>query len=206
MTSLRNYAIAAAAALLSLPAFAQVSDYHDIKTPPLHQMQLPQPKRVQLANGMVIFLMEDHELPLIRGSARIRGGARDLPADKAGLAGIYSAAWRTGGTESKTGDELDDFLEARAARVETGASEDASNVSMSILKGDFDAVFPIFVDVLEHPAFRQDKVDLAKTQATSGISRRNDDPKGIADREMVKLGFGTDSPYARQSEYATINN
>ena len=39
---------------------------------------------------------------------------------------------------------------------------------MSVLKGDFDTVFPIFVDVLEHPAFRQDKVDLAKTQVTTG--------------------------------------
>jgi zinc protease len=95
---------------------------------------------------------------------------------------------------------------ARAARVETGASEESSNVNMSVLKGDFDTVFPIFVDVLEHPAFRQDKVDLAKTQATSGISRRNDDAKGIADREMSKLGFGADSPYARVSEYSTINS
>ena len=204
MTSLRMHAIAAATALLSLPALAQVSDYHDIKTPPLHQMQLPQPKRIQLANGMVIFLMEDHELPLIRGGARIRGGGRDVAADKTGLAGILGSSWRTGGTQSKTGDELDDFLEARAARVETGAGDDSSNVSMSVLKGDFDTVFPIFVDVLEHPAFRQDKVDLAKTQATTAISRRNDDPKGIADREMVKLGFG-DSPYSRVTEYATVN-
>ena len=199
MTSLRTHAIAAAAALLSLPALAQVSDYHEIKTPPLHQIQLPQPKRVQLANGMVIFLMEDHELPLIRG------GARDVAADKTGLAGILGSSWRTGGTQSKTGDELDDFLEARAARVETSVGDDSSNVSMSVLKGDFDTVFPIFVDVLEHPAFRQDKVDLAKTQATTGISRRNDDPKGIADREMAKLGYGSDSPYARVSEYSTIN-
>ena len=84
MKSLRIHAIAAAMALLSLPAFAQVSDYHDIKTPPLRQIQQPQPKRVQLANGMVIFLMEDHELPLIHGGARIRGGARDIAADKAG--------------------------------------------------------------------------------------------------------------------------
>ncbi|MEA2238821.1 MAG: zinc protease [Thermoanaerobaculia bacterium] len=205
MKSLRIHAIAAATALLTLPAIAQVSDYHDIKTPALHSIQQPQPKRIQLANGMVIFLMEDHELPLIRGSARIRGGGRDIAAEKTGLAGIYGGAWRTGGTDSKTGDELDDFLEARAARVETGASEDAANVSMSVLKGDFDTVFPIFVDVLEHPAFRQDKVDLAKTQATSGISRRNDDAKGIADREMAKLGFGADSPYARVPEYNTIN-
>ncbi|MDP9361056.1 MAG: insulinase family protein, partial [Acidobacteriota bacterium] len=204
MRSLRIHAIAAATALLSLPAFAQVSDYHEIKTPALRQIQMLQPKRVQLANGMVIFLMEDHELPLIRGGARIRGGSRDIPAGKTGLTGIYGSAWRTGGTDSKTGDELDDFLEARAARVETGGSEDAANVSMNVLKGDFDTVFPIFVDVLQHPAFRQDKVDLAKTQANTSISRRNDDARGIADREMSKLGFGADSPYARQTEYSTI--
>jgi zinc protease len=205
MRSLRMHTIAAAAALLSLPALAQVSDYHEIKTPTLHQIQQPQPKRVQLANGMVIFLMEDHELPLIQGGARIRGGARDVAADKTGLAGILGGSWRTGGTQSKTGDELDDFLEARAARVETGVGSDSSNVSMSVLKGDFDTVFPIFVDVLEHPAFRQDKVDLAKTQTTAGISRRNDDPKGIADREMAKLGYGADSPYSRVTEYSTLN-
>ncbi|MEA2413782.1 MAG: zinc protease, partial [Thermoanaerobaculia bacterium] len=153
MTSLRMHAIAAATAFLTLPlslsTFAQVSDYHDIKTPPLHQIQLPQPKRVQLANGMVVFLMEDHELPLIQGRARIRGGSRDVAAEKTGLAGILGGSWRTGGTQSKTGDELDDFLEARAARVETGVDNDSSNVSMSVLKGDFDTVFPIFVDVLE---------------------------------------------------------
>jgi zinc protease len=199
------HAIAAATAFLTLPALAQVSDYHDIKTPPLHQIQLPQPKRVQLANGMVVFLMEDHELPLIQGRARIRGGSRDVAAEKTGLAGILGGSWRTGGTQSKTGDELDDFLEARAARVETGVDNDSSNVSMSVLKGDFDTVFPIFVDVLEHPAFRQDKVDLAKTQTTTAISRRNDDPKGIADREMSKLGYGPDSPYARVTEYSTVN-
>ncbi|HEX7677544.1 MAG TPA: pitrilysin family protein, partial [Thermoanaerobaculia bacterium] len=137
--------------------------------------------------------------------ARIRGGGREVPAEKSGLAGLLGSAWRTGGTESKSGDELDDFLEARAARVETGSGEDSMNVSMSVLKGDFDTVFPIFVDVLEHPAFRQDKIDLAKTQASTAISRRNDDAMGIAGREMRKLGYGADSTYARYPEYATIN-
>src|SRR5205814_744343 len=82
-------------------AAAQVGDYREIKAPPLHQMQVPQPKRVQLPNGMVVFLMEDHELPLIRANAVIRGGARDVPAAKTGLAGIYGSVWRTGGTKTK---------------------------------------------------------------------------------------------------------
>ena len=188
------------------PALAQVTDYRKIQTPPLRNITVVQPKRIVLSNGMVLFLLEDHELPLIRGSALIHGGSRDVPADKAGLVGILASSWRTGGTESKTGDQLDDMLEARAARVETGWGEDSTRVSLDILKGDFDFVFPIFVELLLKPAFRQDKIDLAKTQARTAISRRNDEPSSIRFREAQKLGYGPDSPYARTPEYATINS
>jgi zinc protease len=205
MRPLRKIALGIAAALVAAaPLAAQVQSYKDIKTPPLHKIAIPMPKRIQLANGMVIFLMEDHELPLIRGGATIRGGERDAPADKAGLASIYSQSWRTGGTESKTGDQLDDLLEARAARVETTADDDSSSVTINVLKNDFDTVFPIFLDVLQHPAFRQDKIDLAKTRLNATISRRNDEPMGIATRELAKLGYGANSVYARQPEYATV--
>ena len=61
---------------------------------------------------MVIFLQEDHELPLIDGTARIRGGERRVPANKAGMMDIYGEAWRTGGTKTQTGDQLDDYLES----------------------------------------------------------------------------------------------
>ena len=204
MKTLRRIAVLATA-LLPLSALAQIpKSYRDVKTPALHQVPLPHPKRVQLANGMVIFLMEDHELPLIRGTARIRGGSRDVPDAKAGLVGIYGQAWRTGGTDARTGDQLDDFLEARAAKVETNGGDDSTFVRLDVLRGDFNTVFPVFVDLLQHPAFRQDKIDLAKTQANTGISRRNDDPMGIGSREAVKLGYGADSPYARQPEYSTI--
>lgn len=196
-----------AVAVLSVvtAAFGQVHSYKEIKTPSLRSFTPVQPTRVQLSNGMIILLQEDHELPLIRGSALIHGGARDVPADKAGLVGILAGSWRTGGTTTRTGDELDDILESRAARVETTGSEDATRVSIDVLKGDFDFVFPIFVELLEKPAFRQEKIDLAKTQARTGISRRNDDPQGIMFREASRLGYGTDSPYARQTEYATLN-
>jgi len=186
-------------------AFGQVKSYKEIKTPPLRSFTPVQPTRVQLSNGMILLLQEDHELPLIRASALIHGGSRDVPAEKAGLVSILAGSWRTGGTESKTGDQLDDILESRAARVETSGSEDATRVSLDILKNDFDFVFPIFLDVLQRPAFRQDKIDLAKTQSRTGISRRNDDPQGILFREANRLGFGAGSPYARQTEYATLN-
>ncbi len=188
----------------ALPSTAQVTNPKDIKTPPLRKLQMPQPKRVQLANGMVILLMEDHELPLIRGTANIRGGERNVPAGKTGLVDILAGSWRTGGTQSKTGDELDDMLDARAARVETGGDEDSLSATIDVLKGDFDNVFPIYLDIVRNPAFRQDKIDLAKTRVNTGIARRNDEPQGILDRELTKLGYGPDSPYAREPEYATV--
>jgi zinc protease len=205
MNMFRKVAVTATAiAAIAAASPAQVTDYRDIKAPALRQVSMPQPKRIQLPNGMVIFLMEDHELPLIRGVAHVRGGSREEPAQKVGLVNILGASWRTGGTEKQTGDQLDDLLEGRAARVETGADDDSFNASFDVLKGDFETVFPIFLDVLRNPAFRQDKIDLARTQMNTVISRRNDEPASILQREAVKLGYGADSPYARQAEYATV--
>ena len=102
-------------------AFAQ-QNWQQIPIPPLPKFAPAQPTRVQLANGMVIFLQEDHELPLISATALIKGGASTEPAEKTGMLSIYAASWRTSGTEKKTGDQLDDELEAIGAKVETGIS------------------------------------------------------------------------------------
>jgi zinc protease len=183
---------------------AQATNWQQIPIPPLPAFHPQQPKRIELSNGMVIFLQEDHELPLIEGSARIRGGSRSEPAGKVGLVDIFGEVWRTGGTKAQTGDQLDDFLEVRAAKVETGGDADSTSISLSCLKGDFDDVFKVFADLLQNPEFRADKLDLAEKQAEDGISRRNDDVGGIAARESAKLAYGSDNPYAREPEYSTI--
>lgn len=191
-------------AAFSVPAVAQIADWRDIPTPPLRKFETQQPKRIELPNGMVIFLQQDRELPLVSGTAIIRGGAREVPADKAGMMDIYGQVWRTGGTASRTGDELDDFLEARAAKVETSADVDSTAISFNTLKEELDQVYAVWVDLLRNPAFREDKIDLAKRQLNTGISRRNDSPGAIASREAAKLVWGAESPYARVPEYDTV--
>jgi zinc protease len=186
-------------------AAAQAANWKEIQIAPLPPFHPRQPKRIELSNGMVIFLQEDHELPLIDGTARIRGGSVNEAADKVGLVDIYSEVWRTGGTKSQTGDQLDDFLEGRAAKVETGGGPDSTTISFSCLKGDLDDVFKAFVDVLENPEFREDKIDIAKKGQEDSISRRNDDVSEIAQREAAKLAYGADNPYARVAEYATVD-
>jgi zinc protease len=185
-------------------AIGQVKSWQQIPTSPLPAFHPAQPKRIELSNGMVIFLQEDHELPLINGSARIRGGSHDEPAAKVGLANIFGRVWRTGGTKTQTGDQLDDFLEVRAAKVETGGGPDSTSISLSCLKGDFDDVFKVLADLLQNPEFRADKLNLAQKQAYDAISRRNDEIGEIAQRESAKLAYGVNNPYAREPEYATI--
>ena len=180
------------------------ASWQDIKIPALAAFNPQQPKRVELPNGMVIFLQEDHELPMIDGTARIRGGERRVSADKVGLIDIYSEVWRTGGTKTQTGDQLDDFLEQRAAKVETGGGGDSTTVSWSCLKEDFDDVFRVFDDLLRNPEFRAEKIEIAQKGAYDAISRRNDEPSQIAGREAAKLVYGANSPYARVPEYTTV--
>ena len=208
MKRLASYSLVLVSLLIGISILSTVTlaqgDWRQIPIRPLHPFQPRQPKRIQLPNGMVIFLQEDRELPLIDGTARVRGGSREEPPNKVGLIDIYGEVWRTGGTKTKTGDQLDDFLEIRAAKVETDGGVDSTTIGWSCLKGDFDDVFKIVADLLHEPEFREDKIDIAKQGEYDSISRRDDDIGGIAARESVKLAYGPQSPYARVPEYATV--
>ena len=194
----------AAGAFPQSAAPAQDQPWTKIPIPPLPAFNPVPPKRIELKNGLVILLEEDHELPFINGSINMRGGGRDVPAAKAGMIGLYGEAWRTSGTTSTNGDKLDDLLEAKAANVETGGDVDSTAVSWSCLTKDEDQVFSIAVDLLEHPAFSNEKLKLAKEQAVAGIIRRNDDAAAIAERQAAMLVYGKTSPYARQPEISTV--
>src|SRR6266542_523222 len=195
--------IAAIALLIAQNAFAQ-APWTKIPVPQLPAFHPQEPKRIELPNGMVIFLQEDHELPTIDGIARIRGGSRLEPGAKVGLVSLYGEVWRTGGTKNQTGDQLDDYLEIRAAKVETDGNADSTTIALSCLKEDFSDAFKAFTDLLREPEFREEKLELAKHEAFDGISRRNDEIGDIAARESVKLAYGAQNPYARVPEYATI--
>jgi zinc protease len=183
---------------------AATQPWKKIPIPPLHAFKPAQPKRIELANGLVIFLQEDHELPFINGTILIRGGSRDEPNAKVGLTSLYGETWRTSGTPTIDGDKLDDQLEAKAASIETAGGGASTSIVWSSLKNDFETVFAATTDLLLHPNFKADKLQLAKGQLETGIARRNDDASGIATREAVKLAYGPASPYARQVEYATV--
>lgn len=184
----------------------QAFSYKDLKYPPLGQIKVPDPEQITLSNGMRVFLLEDHELPLISGAAMIRTGNLFDPPDKKGLADITAGVLRSGGTSAKTGDQLDVELENIAASVESNMGENSATVNFSALKETTDQAMQIFKDVLTDPGFRQDKIDLLLSQERSAIARRNDDPDGIPDRELYRILYGKNTPYGWQVEYEDLNN
>ncbi|MDX2239728.1 MAG: pitrilysin family protein [Leptolyngbyaceae cyanobacterium bins.302] len=190
-----------------LPAqSATPQHYTELTFPPIPEVTVPKYTQFKLANGMSVYLMEDHELPLVGGTALIRTGDRFEPADKVGLGDLMATVMRTGGTQKRSGDAINQFLERRAASVETGMGEASGSAGFSALSEDLDSVFDLFVEIVRSPAFPEDKLNLAKMQQRGGIARRNDDPNGIAGREFSKLLYGDRSPYARTVEYSTLDN
>ncbi len=192
---------------IRLPAIADTPKHYtelEFSTPP--EIQIPEYERYELDNGMVVYLLEDRDLPLISGTALIRTGSRFEPANKVGLASLTGTVMRSGGTENHPAAELNLILEQKAASIETSIGDTSGSASFNTLTEDLDTVFSLFTEVLRQPAFAANQFAIAKKQEEGGIARRNDDPQNIASREFDKLIYGVTSPYARTEEYATLAN
>ena len=162
----------------------------ELHYPPLPDLIIPEPQRIVLDNGLVVLFMEDHELPLVGVTALIRTGSRLESEEKIGLASLTGTVLRTGGTNNRSGDELDEYLEGKAAVIETAIGDTSGTASMSSLAEDFPDVLKVFAEVLRFPVIDPEKLMIAKNQMMAGISRQNDDPDGILSREFKKLIYG----------------
>ncbi len=192
-------------ALAAAPGGAVVTSYKELKFPPSKTMILPQPERFTLSNGMTVFLLEDHQLPVVEASARIRTGSWWEPSDKLGTASVMAEVLRTGGTAAMTGDQLDDVLEGLAASIETSMELTSMQASMSALKADAPRVLGLMAEMLRQPAFDQKKIDLQKIQLRDSVSRRNDSMGEVLRREMRKVLYGWDHPMSRVMEYDHVD-
>lgn len=204
-TRLTTMAVALTTALcMPVATEAQVATVDQLQYPPLPAFSLPKPTRTVLPNGLVVLVMENHELPLISVSARVRTGSLLEPADKVGVASLTGSQMRSGGTQALAPEALDRFLEGRAASIETSIGDDAGSAGMSVLTQDFDEVLQVFSDVLRQPRFDPARLEVARRSLEAGISRQNDDPNAIASREFRELLYGADTPFAREVTYATV--
>lgn len=177
-----------ALAFLAPPAISRAEGLPALKYPEL-KFNIPKPQRVELKNGMVLYLLEDHELPLVEVTGLVRIGSAYAPKEKAGLAELTGHLWRSGGTKGIGPDELDQKLESMGAGVETSMGMDSGSVGMKVMSRDVDEGFRLFADVMINPAFDEGRFTVLKQQMIEGIRRELDDPGSLVDREFHKLLF-----------------
>lgn len=173
---------------------------------PLKDIALPTFEKVVLPNGLRVFLLEDHELGLVGGQIIVKGGSKDDPIQKVGLASISSIVQRSGGTIQHPGELLDIKLEEIAARIESFSSVSEMSVGFRCLSEDLREVMSLFSEVVQNPLMPNDKLDLTRTQLLGSIKRRGDNPGGIAAREFSKLLYGDKSAYSRYFSEDTLKS
>ena len=164
----------------------------------------PEPDRVVFENGMVVYLLEDHELPLVSMTATTRTGGWLDPPDKIGLASLTGSLMRTGGGGGLSAEQVDVELEQFAGDLSIAIGRQSGSASLDVLSKDLKRGVQIFAGLIRTPAFEPARVELAKLQAIEGIRRRQDTPGSIVGREFVKLLFGADHPTARESSIGSI--
>ncbi len=190
----------------SLSALGQDRPWEEFDYPPLKDFDKPELEIFELDNGIRFYLVEDDELPLINVNVLVRTGGILVPDDKVGLSVMAGAVMRSGGSQGFPASELNELLEDRAASMEVSIGFSVASASMSVLSDDFGELLPVFVDLLQNPAFPEDQIEIARTQQRTLIARRNDEQAGIANREFQRLIYGEGSVYARRPEYSTISS
>jgi zinc protease len=160
----------------------------------------PQAQRHTLNNGMIVYVLEDHELPLVNVSAIFGTGAVYDPPGKAGLSELTHRVMRTGGAGSLSGDALDDLFAFHGISCSISAEMDMGSAHLSVLKQDLELGLDIFSRILRQPRFAEDKLQLAKDLTIEGLRGLRDNPPGYAFREFRKLLY-RDNP--RGNLYST---
>ena len=152
----------------------------------------PARHRYTLSNGVVVFVVEDHTLPLVTVSVVIRAGDYLDPPGKIGVAGLVGSQMRTGGAGRLSAADFDEEVAFLAAQLGSSISETRGRASVNALTKDLDAALDLFFDMLRHPRFNQARLDLAKSQILQQMERRNDSTRSIEGREWDRLMRGDD--------------
>src|SRR5690349_3050229 len=107
----------ALAAPLRAATDVSIYDPRKLPVPPIGHVPAVTPERFTLPNGAVVYLLENHDLPVVKGTAYFRSSPTLEPADRAGLLEVTGHLMRHGGTARHPGDWLDDHLSAIGASL-----------------------------------------------------------------------------------------
>jgi zinc protease len=177
MKKLLSIAIAAA-----LPAAAIAGDF-----------RLPSFDKATLPNGLTVYLMERHEVPLISVRAVVKAGAVN-DAGQPGLSNLTGDALLLGSRQHSKAN-IDDAFDFRGGRLAGGAGAEQSTVQANFARADAATLLPLFAEIVQQPSF--DPAELAKLRdrKVNGLKQAKEAPRNVVSNYYRAMLFG-DAAYA----------
>ncbi|MDI3255243.1 MAG: pitrilysin family protein [Bacillota bacterium] len=172
------------------------------KTPPqpgpLPRPTLPEPKVFALSNGLKVYLVESHNLPVFSASLVTLGGSEGDSVQKPGVA-AFANAMLTEGTASRSSTKIADDADQIGARLAKNASSDLAYVQISALSNVTGPALDLLSDVVLHPAFSDEEIERIRKQRLTSLLQMKDQPVQIAFSVANRAIYGSDSPYGYRS-------
>lgn len=162
--------------------------------PPL--LKLPPVTTRQLANGLRIVVIEQHELPLADAILQMRSGGEADPANRTGTAALV-AAMLTEGTTSRTSLQIADQAAYLGVEVGAGSGWEQSTVSLHTPTAQLDSAMALFADIALHPAFPSTDLERVRKERLTSLQQLRDRGPAIADRAYASALYGSQHPYGR---------
>lgn len=155
--------------------------------------KVPPYQKFKLRNGLTVYLMEQHEVPLINVSAVFDAGAVQ-DGTRYGLANMTAEALLFGSSKY-TKAQLEEKIEYVGASVDTYAGKEVAKLTSSFAVKDQDLLFSIIQDVLTKPTFDQTEFDKYKQRQLLQLTQQKESPRGVVGSYFNKFVF-EGHPYA----------
>ena len=187
-------------AMLKSQAFAQeVLDRTKRPVPKvLPNVELPLIQKATLANGLNVWLVEKHQLPLVAFNLVINAGSDHDPPSGPGVASM-TAELLDEGTETRTALQIAEQLDFLGASFSIRSALDGTFISLNTLTKHLDEALRVYADVLAHPTFPQAEFDRLKNQRLASLLQQKDQPATIASISFNRIIYGADHSYGNNA-------
>lgn len=159
-----------------------------------HPITIPAPREIVLPNGLTVVIVEDNRLPLVSYRLAFRVGSAFDPPGLAGLIDLLTGLLPEG-TESKTSRQIAEEVARMGASLSAGANSDYTVVAASALSQFNDRILELMADVVLHPSFPENEVQLARQNTKESLRQQRAQPSFLASEMVSRIMFG-EHPYA----------
>lgn len=163
------------------------------------KLNLPVPESFKLSNGLTVYLLERHNLPIISAQLSTLSGTERNPVDKPGLA-AFTASMLDEGTKKRSTLQIADDLEQLGTFLVTMSGVDSSRMAMRTLSKTAEPAFEIFSDLLLNSAFEQKEIDRVRSMRITSLEQEKDDANALARRVVYRKLYGANSPYGYEDD------